>query len=472
MFTVAILIGISSYLIFILGLLRLLYKPIILFSTLVCLFTFIYLFKNWLILNLIRFFEISKKIHYFFSIDKLSQSLIVLLFLQGIINLVGVLGPELGFDALWYHLTLPKIYLDNHSIEHITGGLLYYSAMPKLTEMLYTGALAFGNEIFAKLIHFSFGILCLITLYKLSRKFFTTKLSIVVITIFYSNLVVGWMSITAYIDLARTFFEIMALWGFINWLESKEKKWLIESGIMLGLAISTKLLAIGSLFIFFILIIYFFTSEESKRRLLRHNPRWFSTFGQLGGGRVRNLFFCLLAYLFISILIPLPWFVFAFINSGNPFYPIFENIYPININLNFINPLKLSDPINPLYVVLMPIAILLFSRQTFLLKIISIYSILSFLIWQLTPNTGGGRFIMPYLPAFSILTVWVIREIWKMKIKPFIVGLVVFFLGFSIIYRLGANLKYIPILVGIQSKSYFLTKNLNFSYGDYYYTDG
>src|SRR6185437_14950424 len=118
-------------------------------------------------------------------------------------------GPEIGFDALWYHLTLPKLYLGWHQVRHIPGGLLYYSDMPKLTEMLYISGLAILGETGAKLIHFSFGILCCIALYKVGRKFFSPLLSLIAVAIFYSNLVVGWESISAYIDLARTFFNIM-----------------------------------------------------------------------------------------------------------------------------------------------------------------------------------------------------------------------------------------------------------------------
>ena len=61
--------------------------------------------------------------------------------------------------------------------------------------------------------------------------------------------------------------------------------------------------------------------------------------------------------------------------------------------------------------------------------------------------------------------------IWKSKIRYAVVGLVIFFSLFSIIYRFGANLKYIPVIIGQQSKSDFLAKHLNFSFGDFYDTD-
>jgi len=61
--------------------------------------------------------------------------MMILIVLQAFVNIIGVFGPELAFDALWYHLTLPKLYLVHHSIFFIPGGLLYYSGMPKIAEM-------------------------------------------------------------------------------------------------------------------------------------------------------------------------------------------------------------------------------------------------------------------------------------------------------------------------------------------------
>ena len=227
MFTIAVLIGIYSYFIFALGLLGLLYRENVIIFSLLYIVVIVLAYRKKII-NVLKLIRIEKTPNINFSFV-----LITLIVSLALVNLIGVLGPELGFDALWYHLTLPKIYLNTHMITHIPGGLLYYSDMPKLTEMLYVGALSFGSETLAKLVHFAFGILSAIALYKLSRNLFSKTYSFLAVLIFYSNLVVAWQSTTAYIDLARTFFEIMALWGFVNWWKKGERKWLIESAVML-----------------------------------------------------------------------------------------------------------------------------------------------------------------------------------------------------------------------------------------------
>ena len=160
MFAIAILLGIYSYLIFSLGVLGILYKSAIITITIIFTAASYFYFKkkpeDFPILNLK-----SKKI----------RSYLFLFLLLIVVNLIGALGPEIAFDSLWYHLTLPKIFLENHRIDFIPGGLFYYSVMPKLGEMLFIPGLAFGNEIIPKLTQWMFGILTSIVIYKISRKY-------------------------------------------------------------------------------------------------------------------------------------------------------------------------------------------------------------------------------------------------------------------------------------------------------------
>lgn len=458
MFSLAILIGIYSYLIFALGLLGLLYKNNIIFTTLFF-FSGIFIWKQNGIINTLG--EIRRL--NIFTKNKFLIILGLFFLFQAIINLIGVFAPELGFDALWYHLTLPKIYLIYHRIVHIPGSLLYYSDIPRLTEMIYTSALTFGNETIPKSIHFTFGILSSIAIYRISRKFFDQKISLISAVIFYSNLVFAWESTTANIDLARTFFEVMALWGFMNWWDKGERKWLIESSVMMGLAISVKILSVGSVFIFLALIIYKLVKNRS---------------------RVSFLFTNLFTYVFISILISLPWFVFSFINTGNPFYPFFTNIYKVEFHQNLLNPTQIltefwnlftrsADPISPLYIIFFPVVIVLFKKLKKGIKIISLYSLLALVVWYLTPRTGGGRFILPYLPAFSIVAAGVIAVLEKESkiFRKASYYFIIFVFLISLLYRSFASFKYIQVVFGMETKSQFLSNNLNFSFGDFYDTD-
>ncbi|OGH38269.1 MAG: hypothetical protein A3B44_01305 [Candidatus Levybacteria bacterium RIFCSPLOWO2_01_FULL_38_21] len=484
MFSVAILIGIYSYLIFAIGLLGLLYRQVILLLTFVFFIFCIVLFKKQIKYFTTGFItrSILAKAVQGYSFNNLSFLLLSLLIIQSLINLIGTLGPELGFDALWYHLTLPKLYIQNHSVLHIPGSLLYYSNMPKLTEMLYTASLFFGNEILAKLVHFSFGLLSSIALYFLSKKFLDRNLSLIVVLIFYSNLVVGWQSITAYVDLSRTFFELMALWGFINFVDKDtpsmkltrsilaKRVWLVESAVMLGLAVSIKLLALGSIGIFSYLIIYFGLSNHKK---------------------ITKVLIDVLTFILFSLAVPLPWFIFSFVHTGNPIYPIFSSFFQdINhqvFNAALLNPINFiktswkvltqaSDPISPVYIIFLPVIILTFKKLNFHSKIISLYCLLGFIYWYFTSRVEGARLLVPYLPAVSLVSIISFNNLKRnninvpvlRKIGLTVVLLIVFI---SIAYRSIANYKYLPVILGVESKGQFLTDHLNFSFGDFYDTD-
>lgn len=463
MFTLAIIIGIYSYLIFLLGVLSFIYQPLVLLVTIIYFFVLLVIFRVKLI-ALVKQIKLQNLIHEFVSKKVFGVGMLIIL-AQALVNLIGVFGPEISFDSLWYHLTLPKMFIHNHGLFFLPGEKMVYSVMPKLTEMLYIPAMLLANDSFAKLIHFSFGILILIVIYKISSKFMSKEFSILAAAIFYANLVVGWESITAYVDLSRGFFELLAVWGFLNWFETKQRKWLIISAIILGLAVAVKLVAAFSLIIFIALFIYKqFINKERWAEMIKN----YSLFA------------------LITMLIPLPWFIFSYLKTGNPFYPSFSTVqagssqvfqfisFPHLSSIfsdayNFF--LRLNDPISPIYLIIIPLFILGFKKFNSQLKILSIYSVIALTIWYFTEQVQGGRFILPYLPIFSILTAYLISVVESNNLKRYLIVAVIIISLISIGYRGVANAKFLPVILGRETKAEFLTKYLNFSFGDFYDTD-
>jgi hypothetical protein len=463
MFTLAVFIGIYSYLIFLLGVIGLLYQPLVFLVTIVFLAVLIVIYR-------VKFLNYIQKLSFKASLktikaNELFSFLLFILLAQAAVNLIGVFGPEISFDSLWYHLTLPKLFISNHQIIFIPGVKMAYSVMPKLTEMLYLPVMMFSNDSFVRLIHFSFGILTLAAIYKISRKFVTKEFALLATAIFYANLVVGWESITAYVDLSRGFFEVLAIWGFLNWFKSNKRKWLILSAVMLGLAMTVKLVAAFSLLIFLVLFIY-------KKKF--NHEQWTSA--------IKNY----LLFFIVTFIIPLPWFIFSFLNTGNPFYPYLSNVhldssssflfisfpnifYIFSDAYNFF--LKLNDPISPIYLIILPLFILGIRKFKPELKILSIYSILALLIWYLTEQVRGGRFILPYLPVFSILAAYLIAKVQLRSLGMTLIAVAIFVSVISVGYRSVANAKILPVILGSETRSEFLSKYLNFSFGDFYDTD-
>ncbi len=322
-----------------------------------------------------------------------------LIFLAATVNLVGVFQPEIGFDALWYHLTIPKLYLAWQDIRFIPGGLLYYSAMPKLGELIY---MLFGaNDTIAHLINWGFGVGTVIVIRKISKNWLAPL-------IFYVTPLVGWLSGSAYIDLIRTFFEVLAFY-FIT------KNKYLSSGVAIALAIGTKTFALGSIPVLGILIL-----------LKRGN---------------------LIKFLTPAILLSVPWFIVSYLWTGNPLSPIGSLTVPYGLP----NPLNLwrlfttsPDPISPIYLIILPFIVT------------KPYVFLTAVLWLFIPRTDWGRFILPYLPVWAVFASQIIIR------KKFLIWVAIFISVVNIGYRIIAQQKIIPYLLGQVTKTEYLCKNLDF----------
>lgn len=449
-------IGIYSYLILALGLIGGLNKANIIILTVIYL-AILFKYKKKFITKFINFY--SKDFCKSLKKDKLSLVLILVLIIQALINLVGALGPELSFDALWYHLTIPKLYLINHKISAIPGGLLYYSNLPKLTEMLYAVALAIGGTTLAKFIHFSFGIGCIFALYNLLKRF-GRRLALLGALIFYSQLTVGWLSTTAYVDLSRTFFEILVLNLAVNWWKNEKTSYLIDLGIMLGLAICVKLLAVFSLISISLLIILFKTKNK-----------------------IKNIFL-LISFSFIPVL---PWILLSFINTGNPIYPIFTDwFFRSQSNGLMISEWLASrdissfikviietvftrgDILSPIFLIGLPIIIFNLNNKKEVI-FASGYFLINFWFFFMTP-LNYNRFLLAYIPSFIFI---LIASIYKNKAwQKIIIYSAIFIAVINIIARGVSNKKFIPVILGWQSEAEFMKDNLNFKAGNFYDIDG
>ena len=454
MVALAIALGIYSYLILALGLLGWLYRLPIFGVSLPFLAGGAYwLWKNRQFCKSKWKDEIGK--------DPLVVFLIVIVVIQILINLLGALSPELSFDALWYHLTPPKLYVTYHQIYHIPGWLLSVSSLPRLTEMFYSVALLFGNEIWAKLIHFVFGVLALVALFNLLRRYFNLRLSLLGVVTFYTMLIVGWQSTTAYIELNRVFFEILALDCFLKWMETKKQNLLWEAGILVGLAVAVKILAFGTLLVFLILII-----------LLR-NKGWLK----------QALGFVFWAFLAVS-----PWLFLSWVNTGNPFFPLWggpKDQAGLVIQPNFLwltdrflkMPLYLwkatilpDDIISPVYLIFLPLILLSIWKQKIVFKLSALYVLLGIFF----AVSNSNRYLLPYLPGFTLVVLSVFNWEWAKRkmVKNFLVAIIIFSAILNLGGRALATRKFLPYFLGKQSKSEFLSQRLDFAFGDFYDVDG
>ena len=444
MFALTAIVGTISYVVFGLGLIARLQPSILMIVVAGSVIALGWWVRTWL-----------KKHRHLPKLSSIEKCLLILIAAQLLINLGGALGPELSFDALWYHLTLPKIYLEQEQVFYLPGSLYAYSAIPKLTEMMYLLGLWVHGAIIAKLIHYSFGVLILVSLYQLARTYLSRAYALLTVLVFSSNLVFAWQSITAYVDLARTWFEVLALLAWVTFTQKKKTRWLMVCGAMVGLATATKMIGLSSLLIFVVM-------------LMMHKKR-----------SIKNL----IALVLPALLIPLPWFVFAFIATGNPIFPVFSPLISFSISMPHI-PYRLEDfkqlwllffrspdPLSPIYAMALPLVFIVRKRVN-LAHPVLLYSLLSLLLWFHLPKDGGGRFALAYLPVWSLAVVLIISAIQQKLVRAALLGLVIVIAMITIAYRGLANAKYLPVILGKETEQHFLMTNLNFNFGDFYDEDG
>lgn len=380
--------------------------------------------------------------------------LALILFVALFVNFWGALLPETSFDALWYHLTIPKLYIEKGGIYFIPGGLLYYGGLPKLSEIIFVPALMFADETVAKLIHFVFGVLCLGVLYILGKKIFKSDYYLWPLAILAGNLVFSWEMTIASNDLAWTFYEVLAFYVFIIYLEKRRYIWLFTLGVILGLAVLAKAVAALSIFVYLILFLTVWQRDKAF-----------------------PLFKAFVTVLFSSTLMFLPWLIFNYQNTGNAFYPFFtdylvtsQRLFPLTLE-NLFRLIFPSDPISPLYLIFLPLTFLIWKNLRLFEKLIFFYVLLTFCMWFFTGKVGGARFLLAYLPVYSLAVVVVITQLsekYDKRIKSLGIVLIVCVLFSTIIYRGMAQFDGLNYLRTAETKEEYLTRKLNFSFGDFY----
>lgn len=337
-----------------------------------------------------------------------------------LLNFIAVFTPEIGFDALWYHLTLPKLYLLKKQY-FFPGGLLYYSVMPRLTELLFIPLIHFTGTVGPKMLQFLSGLGICLYIWKIGKKFQLSKVyRLIGVSMFYCTWLVSWESSSAYIDLFRALLETSALYFFLT-----NKKFM--GGILLGLALGTKWLTLFSV------LIYTFV---------------------FGWG-----------VLLPVGLVSFPWFLIAYFFTKNPVYPLFNPILqngfqdpPGLIKNLLLAPIQLTLPFDDF---ISPLIGLLFIASTFGLfflngtkKRVAIIAVLGSLS-TLILSPPSARFLLPYLPALIVSSLMVLSILPKKYYKAIVITATLS--AYLIIaMRIFAFKKYLPFLLGHQNTNQYL----------------
>ncbi len=320
--------------------------------------------------------------------------------------------PPVQFDALTYHLAIPRAYLQIGRLVYLPENMFW--GMPEQTEMLYTLAMSLGGESAAALLGWALGGLTLLAVFSYTLESFGRRAAWAAVASLLAGETFALSLSWGYVDWAGMFFGMAAVIALRRWLTRKARFDLLLAGALAGMTLATKYTA-GVLLLCGLAVIL----TESRT---------------LGG---RKSLQALLLFGGAAVLVSLPWFVKNYLATGNPFYPLLFPAADMNaVRLAFYQKSLAPRPwseifllpglatilgiegksgysasIGPLLLGLSPLAALGWRRRSpdeqQTLRLSAVATLSGFLIWIIASRFAGlliqSRLYFAFFPAWAVL---------------------------------------------------------------------
>lgn len=210
--------------------------------------------------------------------------------------LVNALAPPVGWDALAYHLAIPRFYLDADAVRPLPW--LLHSHWPHLMEMVYAVPLSLGRESCAALVHALFCAGLVLTVFRVGREEGGAAAGWTAAALLAAQPVFLEVAAEPHCDGVLALFHLLACLALWRWSKEGGKGLLAAAGLCSGLAAACKLqgLALTGALAAWLLF-------DSRRR----------------AGAA--------AFLGWAALPAAPWYVKTWLASGNPVWPFYPAIF-------------------------------------------------------------------------------------------------------------------------------------------------
>jgi len=395
---------------------------------------------------------------------------LALLFLLAIFGLalLQTLTPPWDYDGLMYHLVGPRLFLEAHRIYPVPN--IWAVNGPFYAELLYLIGMGFGDDVFPKLVHYLFGLLVVSATWIVGKRWIGGSVGWLAACVLVGIPTLPVWASFAYIDLAWTVYEFLALACVLEWWDREDTSWLILAGLFVGLAMGTKYIAVAGLAVLGLAVLW---------RVRREGWRAIS-----GAG---------LAIGVPAVLVALPWYLKNLVWFGNPVYPLYFggpewSARRLALYMGYLNSFgtgkgllsALALPWNVfaqhqrfgavMNLIDMPsLFFLLVFAYPFLSKnrvvtLILLVSLARVGIWF--AGSQQLRFLLPIAPGLSITSAYVIVQVGQLQRKrhlplsALLPSLAVGLLGVTLFYQVVMLREVRPLLspLGFESRSAFLTR--------------
>src|SRR6266850_234842 len=282
-------LGLIGYLIFLLGILGLLYKWVVIIAMTACV-AGTYPVPLQVAQGMMSTLRRAKLRAWALLGAGLALSLPVL---------VLPLYPPAQFDATFYFLASAKIYAQHHGLVFLS--YLRFPVLTQLNEMFFTLALLLYDDIAAQLIQLLMLMLLTLAVIAFCRRNFSKQAGWWAAALLLANSVVLWCGSVAYVDISLMLFSTMAAYTFWNWLNSRQRHWLTLSGLFCGFAASTKYPGLFFPLLFGMVTLYIAIRE---RRYLY--PLHLSA---------------------MAFVVAAPWYIRNYYYTGDPVFPFLPQVF-------------------------------------------------------------------------------------------------------------------------------------------------
>ena len=231
--------------------------------------------------------------------------LIALLVAGQALGFIRSLAPPHGAaDPLAYQLALPALFLSKHylSFEPTVTGALYPSNMG----LLYIVCLALANSSLAQVMHWLMGVLTCLALVGFCGRYLDRRSGLWAATIFGFVPIVVFFGPRGFIDVGLCFFQLMAFWGLLNWVVTRQLQMLVLAGLLTGVAMGVKHQGIATIFLGFPIV---------------------AIAGVIRGRSWSETLWNALAYAALALLFVSPWYIRSYLMAANPVWPLANGFF-------------------------------------------------------------------------------------------------------------------------------------------------
>jgi hypothetical protein len=406
-----------------------------------------------------------------------------------LLTLLLALAPPLGWDGLFYHLTMPRLYIEQGRIAPVTD--MPHQYFPGLMEMLYLAAMALKGDGAAKLLHLAYLLLLGGAIYLIAERHLRAGEGWPAVAVYAAMPMVFILGGWAYNDLALAFYQVAALYAFFNWFRDRSGRWLVLAAVSCGLGMGLKYTS----FVCPVAVTLF-----ACWRLARERASWRTWVGVL---------LCLVA---VASLVAAPWYVRNLAFTGNPVYPFAYGFFGGRgwdewraawyaragsglgwdlselLRLPWVLTLGLRDMnfydgrSGPLFLLALPFlvawAVRLVGRSAYrpwAMGYLGVFALAQYAVWMVgvihSRSLFQSRLLLPAFAALCPVLAHVYEDLRGLDTRALSLRRLV---GLSVALVLGANFCYqaiyvlrvrpLPVLVGEESREAFLKRNLGAHY--------